>query len=133
MTITPEKRSGYIALVAALIISAALIAIVMATGQVSYLERADVSNSHFKSSSRALADACAEVALLNLGSSSSYSGNETVAVGSSTCSVLPLSSGENGARVISVYGKYQNSYTNLKITVPSSSVSVLSWEEVKSF
>ncbi|MBU6501139.1 MAG: hypothetical protein KGJ89_04615 [Patescibacteria group bacterium] len=127
-----RQRGGYIALLSALIISAVVVVIILTLGQGTYLHRINIANSYFKERSRALAGACVETGLLDLTSNPNYSGNETINVASDTCRIVSVVSGGTG-RVISAQGIFQNSYTNYKVTVATSTVSILGWEEVQNF
>ncbi len=127
-----RKGEGYIAIISALIISVIIVVIVITVSQASFLGRAGIAGAHYKERSRALAEACANTALLKLVSNSSYAGGETITVGSSTCDIISVVSTSTG-RAISTQGIFQRSYTNYKVTIPSSSVSIISWEEVKKF
>ncbi len=128
---TLHDKGGYIALISTLIISAVIILLVASIGQVSFIGRAGTAAAHFKEKSRALAEACVNTALLKLAASSSYAGGETITVASDTCDILSIVS--SSTRIISAQAIFQNSYTNYKVTIPSSSVSISGWEEVKTF
>lgn len=127
-----SRNGGFIALLSALIVSATIIVIILTLGQRAYLHRINTADAYFKTRSRALAYGCAETALLKLTSNSSYAGNEIINVASDTCKIISVTSGGSG-RVISVQGAYQNSYTDYKVTVATSTVSILGLEEVAKF
>ena len=127
-----NRRSGYIAIVSAMIISAVLVIIVVTLGQVSFFNRVNVADTHFKNKSRALSEACVNTALLKLALNPSYSGNETITVASDTCKVLQIVSSAAG-RVIPAQGIFNNSFTDYKVIVASDTVSIVSWEEVQAF
>jgi hypothetical protein len=126
------SKSGYVALMSALIISAVIILIVTVIGQVSFLGRSSIADVHFKEKSRALAEGCVNEALLKLSSSSSYAGNETINVASDTCKILSVAASSSG-RIISTQAQFHNSFTNYRVTIASSAVSILGWEEVQGF
>src|SRR5512146_2551685 len=75
-------KSGYVALLSALIISAVVIVIILTLGQGTYLHRINIADAHYKTKSRALAEACVETALLDLTTNPNYAGNETINVAS---------------------------------------------------
>lgn len=127
-----KSKSGYIGVLSALIISAVIVVIITAIGQVSFLNRIAVSDVHLKGKSRALAEACVDTALLKLVSNSSYAGNETINVASDTCKIISVVSSSTG-RIISAQGKFLGAVTDIRATVANNTVSVLGWEEVKSF
>lgn len=125
-------QRGYIALMSAFIISAVIILLVLTFGQVSFLNRANISSTQFKEKSRALASACVNTALLKLVDNSSYAGGETISVASDTCDIVSVVSSSTG-RIISAQGEFQKSFTNFMVTVDSDVVDIISWEEVKKF
>ena len=127
-----KSQGGYIALIAAIIVTVVLVMILTTVSQMSFLNRANIAGTSFKEKSRALAESCVNVALLKLVQNSSYAGNETINVASSTCQIVSVvPSGSN--KVISTQGQFQNFYTNFKVTVTARPVSLLSWEEVQNF
>jgi len=127
-----NSNSGYIALTSALIIAAAIVIIFGTMSLASFFNRVNISATHFKEKSRALSEACVDTAFLKLVENSSYIGDETINVASDTCRILPIVSNSSG-RIISTQASFQNSFTNLKVTVATSSFSVVSWEEVQNF
>ena len=114
----------------ALIITAIIVVMMIGLGQVAYLNRANISEAHFKEKSRALSEACVNTALLKLVSSSSYAGNETITVASDTCRVVGVVT-SGTVRIVTTQGNYQSSYTNLRVTVTTSTVSVIGREETQ--
>ena len=126
------KSEGYIALTSALVITVLITAIAFTLSLSSFFTRANILNTNFKEVSHALAEACIETALLKLAQDSAYAGNEAIMVGSNQCSILTLESISN-QKIIKASAVFQNTTTNLKITVFSSDLSVISWEELASF
>ncbi len=127
-----NSESGYIALMATIIITAVLSIITVSISQMSFLNRANISGTHLKEKSRALSESCVNVALLKLVQNKNYVGNEIINVASSTCSIISIvPSGQN--KVISAQGKVQGFYTNYKVTVTASPISIVSFEEVQNF
>jgi hypothetical protein len=129
---TKHISGGYIGITSALIITVTLVVIVTTISLVSVFTRVDVSGTHFKEKSSALARSCVSAALLKIARTSTYAGGETLNVGSDTCSIVSVAA-SSGVRIISAQGIYDNSYTNLLVTIPSSSVSVIGWSEVQHF
>ena len=126
------KSEGYIALTSALVITVLIMAIALTLSLSSFFTRANILNTNFKEISHALAEACIETALLKLAQDSAYAGNEVITVGSNQCSILTLESISN-QKIIKANAVFQNTTTNLKITVFSSDLSVISWEELAKF
>jgi len=127
-----NHQSGYIALVSSIIISILLLAVTFAVSSNNFSSRFNVLNAEFKERSLALAEACVDTALLKLAQNPSYSGNESISVGNDQCSILAIET-LPGQKIIKTKAIFQNSFTNLKITVQASDLSVISWEEVPKF
>lgn len=127
-----EIKNGYVVLTSIIIISVVILLIALTLGITSFLTRLDISSSYYKEISNSLSKACVQTALLKLSLSPSYSGNETIPVGSDSCQIISVTaSGSN--KIISTQGQYQNSYTNLKTTVLASDLSFVGQEELVHF
>lgn len=95
-----------------------------------YFTRFNILNTTSKKTSTNLAEACAHTALLKLAESSNYAGNETISMNSSTCQIFAIELQPN-QKIIKTKGIFQNTTTNLKITIqPSPSIHIISWEEI---
>ncbi|MBI4993589.1 hypothetical protein HZC33_01340 [Candidatus Wolfebacteria bacterium] len=125
-------QKGYIALTSAVIISALIMIIALTLSSGSFSGRFDILGVEFKKISRALAEACAETALLKLAQNSSYSGDENIQIGDKQCSILAIESA-GGQKIIKTKANFQNFITNLKIAVSISNLAVVYWEEVANF
>ena len=123
-----EKDSGFVALITAIILSFILIITTATLNQTSFLARGMLLASEYKERSAALAEACVDVARLKLVNNASYGGNETISIGSGDCDIRPIT-----ANIIETRAEYQKAFTNLKVVVSSSSLSVISWDELVSF
>lgn len=126
------NQSGYIALVSSIIISILLMAVTFAVSSGNFSARFNVLNAEFKERGLALAEACADTALLKLAQNPSYPGNENIFVGNDQCSILAVETLWE-QKIIKTKAIFQSSVTNLKITVQASDLSVISWEEVPKF
>ncbi len=124
-----KQQDGYIALMAAIVVSAVLMAVLITLNLSGFFGRFNVLNSEFKARSFSLAEGCADAAILKLASDDTYAGNETLTVGSSTCKVFPVTV-SGGSAVIKTQAVFQNSYTDLKVTVETSTMRITSFEEV---
>lgn len=122
-------KNGYLAITSAIILS--IIAMVLAVGLSfsSYFGLSDIQDANLKEISVALAEACVDKALLSLAQNINYAGNETVAVGSSACSILPIETSST-YKIIKTKANFSGAWTNLKITAATSSpFEILKWEE----
>mgnify|MGYP001558748722 FL=1 len=124
---------GYIAITSAIIISLLLMAITFALNFSSFFGRFNVFDSQTKEISQALAEACAEKALLNLAQNSSYAGNETITVKTpDTCDILTIET--NGSqKTIKTTATFQKTTTNIKVMVNMPGPQLVSWEELSNF
>lgn len=84
---TTQRDSGYIALVAVLIGGALMLVSGLAASRFGVESSTASSGEELAALSRALADACAEEALMRLRSDLAYAGNETIAIGGDTCAI----------------------------------------------
>jgi hypothetical protein len=133
----PNKKrniNGYIAITSAIIISLLLMVIVFALSFSSFFGRYNIFDSQTKEISQALAEACAEKALLNLSQNSSYPGNETITVKSpDTCDILTIET-SGSQKTIKTRATFQKTATNIKIIASTTpNLSIVSWEEVPNF
>ncbi len=81
--------------------------------------------------SQALAEGCADTALLELSLDSSYTGDETITIGSDSCTLRPVLSGPT---TIETEASKNGSVYRLRIELSSSSpVTISSWERVSEF
>lgn len=125
-----ENNSGFIALFTAVILSAVLILVVVTLNQSGFITRSEILDSEFKNRSSALAEACVDKALLELAKNPTYGGNETIAVGSDSCTIRPIVPPSSGEIIIETRAIYQSAVTNLKIILKDSDLSIKSWNEI---
>lgn len=130
-TMPNHSSGGYIAITSAMIIFGFVVALALAAGLGAFLTRATIAGSYYKDISRALADACADTALLKLSGNVNYAGGETVSVGSDACDIISVTT-DGGEKVISVKGAFQGAVTNVVIRANASNLSIAEWKEVKS-
>lgn len=127
-----KSSRGYIAITSSIIIFGFVIALALAIGFGALLTRGTIASSYYKDISRALADACADMAFLKLADNGNYAGGETIPVGTDTCDIISVATEEN-EKVISAKGGFQGTITNLLIRANAVNLSVTEWKEVKSF
>ena len=125
-------ESGFIALMSAIIVSAVILVVTVTLSYSSFFTRYNLLDSEFKDRSAALAEGCVDMALLKLAVDPSYSGNETVNIGSESCQIRPvLTSGSN--KIIETQASFQNAFTNLRVTIDQNTFVVVSWAEIPHF
>ena len=127
-----HKKKGFVALMSSIIISAMLLIIAVNTGFINFYNRTNILNSELKEISTSLADACLDIALLNLLQDSYYSGNINVPVGENSCYIGPVT--VNGAqKMFYTKGVFRGAHTNLKITLDGTNLKVIAIEEIPTF
>ncbi len=123
-----EDHRGYTALMSVLLVSGILLLVVSVSSYSGYFSRLNVLESEFKERSLALAEACADEALLNLARDASYSGNVTIVIGGTPCTIGPVVTLETSI-VFRTKASFKNAHTNLRISVNRETLTTLSWEE----
>lgn len=127
-----QISGGYIAIVSALVLSAVVGAIVFVATTNIFFGRSNTAILKSKKNTRYLAESCLEDALLKFGSDHTYSGNETIVVGSSTCKTISVNASGTD-RVFKVSATTTNSVTNLKLVAEEATLDKVSLEEVRAF
>lgn len=86
-----------------------------------------------KAIASAAATGCAEQAIERLGLNSAYTGNETLTVGTQSCTIQPISS-VSGTWIIETSAHIGDQFTRYKIVLSNRApVMIDSWNEVASF
>jgi hypothetical protein len=131
-----KQPKGFIALMSVIIIMAILMLIVASTSLTGFFSRFNILDSELKERSSAIASACVDEALLQLANDSSWGGNATTTLpGGEQCYVGLVQNNvpAAGQKTLKTRAFYSNFYTNLKVTIDSASLSVLSWQELPNF
>jgi len=124
-------ESGYVALLAVLIVGA----IATATGIVLLLTSADSQRSVLISQqskqARALAVACSQEALQVIYENTAYTGSGNLSLGQGSCTYTVTSTGAS-TRSIAVTGTVNNTSRKiqLSVTIEASNISISSWQDV---
>lgn len=125
-----NTRSGYIAVVSATIISVLLLSIVAALSLSTYFTRFNIFDSFSKERGRALAESCADIALLRFRESASYVGNETIPIDDDAeCNIETLVT-NNNETTLYTSAHVDDARTRMKIVVSGVPATLMSWEEV---
>lgn len=132
-----SSNGGYIAIVSAIVISVLILAVTLTLGFTGFFGRFNILDAESKERSSALAEACADNAILKLSNDKDYvlvAADHTIAVGTDTCNIVSFS--PNPPRIGSITIKTQaivnKAYTNL-IVVVDSSFNIVSWQEAPTF
>ena len=121
-----EKPRGFIALISAIIIAAILLLVTVSGGLIGIHSRFNILDSESKERSLALADACIDTLLIQLSVASAVTPG-TYPVGSDSCQIL------SNSRPYQVQGIFNNTYTNVRVSVDPDTFAITSWEEVANF
>jgi len=124
--------SAYIAITAAIIITILILAVVVTTSSIGYFGRFNILGSLLKEEGDALAEACADTALLELALDIDYVGAATTSVGSSTCEILAVET-DGTEKTIKVRGVRDNTITNTEVILETDDFTIISWDDVAAF
>lgn len=127
-----NARGGYVAITAAILIVAMFVIVVFVVGKSSFLNRDNISDTHFKEKSIALAEGCFQVALFRLTEDATYAGGETVPIDSDTCRIISVVA-SGTSKVITVSSTFQTAHSNFRLTIHQGNFSFINWEELPSF
>ncbi|MDO8618385.1 MAG: hypothetical protein Q7R49_00405, partial [Candidatus Daviesbacteria bacterium] len=129
-----NKQDGFIALISAIIISLLLLTITVVLNFSAFFGRFNVLDSEFKETSVGLAEACVDVAMLELEKNPAYTGSASIDIDSVRKCKVRLVYNSGSFKVIETQAEYNRSFTNLrvKVTIPPG-VTVSSWEELPNF
>ena len=127
-------QEGFIALTSAIIISAILLLVAVTGGLTGIFARGDALDAELKARSASAADACADEALLGLASDPAYPGRQTFTLNTlDQCRISAVTSA-SGAYWFKVQATSSNAaVTNLSVSLKTSDLTVLSWQEIAQF
>lgn len=124
--------NGYIAITSAIIITILILTVVLTTSSAGFFGRFNILGTLLKERGSALADACADTALLNLVEDIDYAGNENIVIASSTCTILPIET--NGdQKTIKTQATEGDTETNHKVILDTTDFTIVFWDEVATF
>jgi len=123
---------GYIAITSAIIVTIIVISTILTTSSTGYSGRFNVLGTLLKEESIALANACADHALLELVVDLNYTGSTTVDIASSTCTIFAIET-SGSQKTIKTQATEDNRISNLKVVLNTADFTIVSWDEVISF
>ena len=127
--IDQKHNSGFVALISAIIISVILLLIVTNLSLTGFYDRSNILDGELKERSAALAEACADTALLKITTDPVYNPtNEIVPVGSDTCTVISVTG--TTTKTILAKADFKNYITKLQIQFDTITSAVDSWQEL---
>ena len=131
-----NSRSGFIAIVSAVIVAVMLLTVTLSLSFTGFFARFDTLNLEYKERSLSLAEACADTAIFQIASNQAFvvATPQTVTIGSFTFAytVGPVSGGINTIKTKATFPQagVEQSVTNLLISVDSVTLGVTSWDEI---
>ena len=126
-----KTKKGYVALVTVIILAAVTSVVALTAlslGTDSTIFSAEKQN---QSLAKSYANSCMEIAINKLKASTSYIGNESMAVGNGTCQILTISGSGNSNRTIQTKGFSGTVVRKLQVTITTVNPSTIysSWQE----
>jgi hypothetical protein len=127
-----QRSGGFTALISVIIISAVLLLISSTLSLTGFSGRLNILDSEYKERSLGLAEACMDVALLNLTKDPTYTGGTNINVATNNCEIRSLNPVLNPI-IIETRAIFQNAVTNLRVRVNRSDLTIISWQEIPNF
>jgi hypothetical protein len=130
-----KSRDGYVALTTILIVAS--VTLIIAVG-LSLRSIGESQMSFAEESSHralALANLCAEKALMKLEDTFNYSGSESINIGENSCDILSIEGSGNTNRIVKTQSTVSNHTRKVKleVAVVSPIMEITSWREVADF
>lgn len=124
-----KQDSGFIAIISVVIIAALLLAISASLSFSGFFTRSNIADGEYKEHSTALAEACIQEALVKLAANPNYTGNETITIGSDSCTIGSITT-SGVQKTIRTSGSFRSTTTNLQVTANALSLSTTGWQEI---
>jgi hypothetical protein len=128
-----HNQDGFIVLVSALVIASLMLIIGATLGYSGFFARFNILDGEFKESSVGFAEACAEIARVEIAKNASFTvpgGGKIYSVGNAgdTCKILSVT----GTYMVQSQAIYQKSHTTIEAVYnrTSSDVIITSWREI---
>jgi hypothetical protein len=123
-----RKSGGFIALITSVIISVILLLLVVNLSFTSFISRGNILDGELKEKSYALAEACVDVALLELAKNPDYVGGQTETIDTETCTID--TTGASDPRIFTIHASPDGYTTDLQIDVDVDTVTINKWQEI---
>jgi uncharacterized membrane protein YdfJ with MMPL/SSD domain len=132
MSTTLNYSRGFIALISVIIISLVLLIMAVSASTSSFTTRFDILHAEYKERGIALADSCVSQVLLRLAYDPAYPSGyalpETLIIGSDTCRII-----SGSGNVFAIQARFQDSYTNIQLTVDPNIPAVTAYQELTTY
>lgn len=124
-----KTESGFIAIMSVVIIGAVLMAVSFALSMSGFFARANITDGEFKERSFALAEGCADDALVKVAADTSYSPtNEMVTIGTGQCTIVSITGGSQ--KTIRTTAQVQGATTTIQVIANVTTLAISSWQEL---
>lgn len=130
-----RNQQGFIALISVLIIGAVVLVISIGLSLRSVGETNMALSEQESHRALALANLCAEQALMKLESVLNYAGNESIIVGSESCTIRPVTGSGNLNRTVETQSTVSGYTKKVRVVVSriSPTIQITSWGEIADF
>lgn len=129
-----KQEQGIIVLITVLVIGAVVLLIGLGMSVRSVMESDTSLDEELSHQALVMATSCMEQALLSLADDSAYTGNQTITIGSYTCTIATIT-GSGDTRTVQTSSTVSGYTRRLLVTVSNVNppLQVSSWQEVSSF
>lgn len=123
------NKNGYALLISVIIMTTILLIIATVATRITHDQLVSSVNIQESTKAQALAEGCADIALLRLSQNPAYLGNEIINIQGNTCTIRPIS-----GFVVEIQAESNNRYYLLQITLSSlNPIAISNWQRVDSF
>lgn len=123
-----NTQGGFVALITAVVFSVVLLAMTISLSQAGFFARSALSDTEYKERSVALAEACADSAILKLAVGASISPGEVIYIGNDSCTITTTTYAA-GVHTVNTRAQFQNAVTKLEVKANDTTFAVISWKE----
>lgn len=130
-----KQKNGYIALITVLIVGALALSFAISTAILAIDQGKNSLLIQNSAEADSLARSCAEKALIELKTSVTYGGNETINLGNGQCQILPIEDLGDESRLIKVLSNVNSVVKRQEIQISqiNPTITIDYWKDVSSF
>lgn len=123
-----QKKPGFIAVMATLILSAVIVLIAVSNAARVRSQTQVIIEQEARAKSRALAESCGEIALSKLGENDKYAGNEIISQSGITCTIVSVAKTGN---TYSIKSRGESGPSHIQIEITATSIDPMQVVDVK--
>ncbi len=130
-----KKENGFIALVSAIIMSAAILIIITALSLNGFYDRGNILDSELKERSLSHAEACIDYGIFLISTNVVHLSTTSMPVGQYQCALGPIPGPTpySGVKIFYTQASTSNYFTTLKVSVDSGTFETTSYEEITTY